>query len=239
MYEPENTYDLISKAQRGDKAAKEQLIVENTGLVNMAARKFISAGIEFEDLMQIGFIGLIKAVDRFDQSFGVMFSTYAVPMIIGEIRRFLRDEGKVKISRQLKQNVKEMKDAEEQFLQLCGRSPRVSELAEMMEKSPEDVVKFMEARNVMSGIASIDDEGFLPGPGVFVSDDSEAKNAELIDLKDGIGSLGEQERKVIVLRYFNDMTQQQTGDMLGISQVQVSRIEKRVLSALRNNLMCK
>ena len=91
----------------------------------------------------------------------------------------------------------------------------------------------------MSGIASIDDEGFLPGPGVFVSDDSEAKNAELIDLKDGIGSLGEQERKVIVLRYFNDMTQQQTGDMLGISQVQVSRIEKRVLSALRNNLMCK
>ena len=239
MYETENTYDLISKAQRGDKAAKEQLIVENTGLVNMAARKFISAGIEFEDLMQIGFIGLIKAVDRFDQSFGVMFSTYAVPMIIGEIRRFLRDEGKVKISRQLKQNVKEMKDAEEQFLQLCGRSPRVSELAEMMEKSSEDVVKFMEARNVMSSIASIDDEGFLPGPGVFVSDDSEAKNAELIDLKDGIGSLGEQERKVIVLRYFNDMTQQQTGDMLGISQVQVSRIEKRVLSALRNNLMCK
>ena len=231
-----DTYSLIAAAQDGDLQAREQLVVENTGLVNMAARKFMSSGLEFEDLMQIGFIGLIKAIDRFDQSFGVMFSTYAVPMIVGEIRRFLRDEGKIKISRQLKQDVKVLKEKEEEFLHRCGRSPRLSELAEMMERSAEEVVQIMEAKNIMTGIASIDDENFIPAPGTFVSDESEAKNAELIDLKDSIGSLGEKERQVIVFRYFEDMTQQQTGERLGISQVQVSRIEKKVLAALRSRI---
>jgi len=229
-------YELIAAAQKGDRQAKEQLVMENTGLVNMAARKFSGSGLEFEDLMQIGFIGLIKAIDRFDESFGVMFSTYAVPMIVGEIRRFLRDEGKVKISRQLKQDVKILKEKEEEFIHLNDRSPRVSELAEMMGRSVEETVQIIEAKNVMSGIASIDDENFVPAQDTLISDESEAKNAELIDLKDGIGSLGEQERQVIVFRYFEDMTQQQTGDRLGISQVQVSRIEKKVLAALRNRM---
>ncbi len=231
-----NEISLIKAAQQGDEKAREKLVVDNTGLVNMAARKFVSSGTEFEDLMQIGFIGLVKAVDRFDESFGVMFSTYAVPMIIGEIRRFLRDEGKVKISRQLKQDVRNMKALEDKFLQEKGRSPHISEIAELMGCTVEDVVQLIDARNVMSGISSIDDDNFVEGAMALPSMESEERKVELIDLKDGIGSLGEQERKVIVFRYFKDMTQQQTGDLLGISQVQVSRIEKKVLAALRSKL---
>lgn len=236
MIDKADTYQLIESAQKGDEAAREQLVVENTGLVNMAAKKFISSGHEFEDLMQLGYIGLIKAIDRFNPEYGVMFSTYAVPMIIGEIRRFLRDDGKVKVSRQVKQNVKLMKQFEENFIQENGRSPRVSELAALMECSCEEIAELVDAKSILGGLASIDDEKFSAGGMNIASDENETKKAEIIDLKNMIGDLKDRERRVIVLRYFEDMTQQQTGELLGISQVQVSRIEKRVLDNMRKSL---
>jgi RNA polymerase sporulation-specific sigma factor len=232
----DETYRLIQEAKNGSEEAKERLIIENTGLVNMAARKFLSSGNEFEDLMQLGYIGLIKAIERFDPSYGVMFSTYAVPMIIGEIRRFLRDDGRLKMSRQLKQEVKLMKKAEEDFLQKNGRSPRLSELADMMKCSVEKIAELTDAKNIMSGIASMDDENFTAACAEPAADESENRHVEIIDIRDMIGSLDTKERSVIIMRYFKDMTQQQTGAALGISQVQVSRIEKRVLSEMRDRL---
>lgn len=232
----DETYRLINEAKNGSSEAKEQLIIENTGLVSMAARRFVSHENELDDLMQLGYIGLIKAIDRFDPSFGVMFSTYAVPMIIGEIRRFLRDDGRVKISRQLKQNIKQMKKAEEEFQHIHGRSPRLSELADIMNCSREEITEMLDAKNVLAGIASIDDENFTASGMEPASCDSEGRHVELMDIRDMITSLDEKERSVMVMRYFQDMTQQQTGERLGISQVQVSRIEKRVLGMMREKL---
>ena len=156
----EETYRLIDEAKNGNTAAKERLIEENTGLVSMAARRFAASGQDMEDMMQLGYIGLIKAIDRFDASYGVMFSTYAVPMIAGEIRRFLRDDGRIKISRQLKQDVKLLKRVEEEFLQKHGRSPRMSELAAAMGRSADDISEMLEARTAITATASMDDEAF-------------------------------------------------------------------------------
>ena len=236
----EETYRLIDEAKKGSEAAKERLVIENTGLVNMAVRRFASSGCEPEDMMQLGYIGLIKAIERFDKSFGVMFSTYAVPMIAGEIRRFLRDDGKIKVSRQLKQDVKRLKRAEEEFMQKRGRSPRISELAEEMGRSPEEISEILEARTAVTAAASIDDEAFAasgaPEPASDAAEDDEERRAELMDMRDMLMALNEKERGVIIMRYFRDMTQQQTGDRLGISQVQVSRIEKRALKLMRGRM---
>ncbi len=236
----EETYRLIDEAKNGNKAAKERLVIENAGLVSMAARRFASSGYELEDMMQLGYIGLIKAIDRFDRSFGVMFSTYAVPMIAGEIRRFLRDDGRIKISRQLKQDVKLLKRAEEEFMQKYGRSPRISELAEAMGRAPEDVSQMLEARTAITATASMDDEAFAasgtPEPASEDDADDETRRVEIMDMRDMLMSLKDKERSVIIMRYFRDMTQQQTGDSLGISQVQVSRIEKRALKIMRERM---
>lgn len=236
----EETYRLINEAKNGSEAAKERLVLENTGLVSMAARRFAASGCEIEDMMQLGYIGLIKAIERFDQSFGVMFSTYAVPMIAGEIRRFLRDDGKIKVSRQLKQDVKQLKRAEEEFMQEHGRSPRISELAEAMDRSPEEITQMLEARTAVTATASMDD-GSLAASGIAepasdAAEDDEERRAELMDMRDILMKLNEKERSVIIMRYFRDMTQQQTGDRLGISQVQVSRLEKRALKLMRGRM---
>ncbi|MDD2215636.1 MAG: SigB/SigF/SigG family RNA polymerase sigma factor [Eubacteriales bacterium] len=232
----EDTYDLIRQAQSGDESSREQLVNQNTGLVKNIALKFVSGDHELEDLLQIGFIGLLKAVDRFDVSYNVMFSTYAVPMILGEIKRYLRDDGRVKVGRQIKQDVRNMKRAHEAFCHTHGRSPKISELAEQMELDVEDVLSLMEASDAMSNPESLDD----PERQETAADDRfrevEEQQVILIHLKGVIRSLSERERQIIVLRYFKDMTQQQIADRLGISQVQVSRIEKRVLANLRQEL---
>ena len=227
----EETYRLIDEAKNGNTAAKERLIEENTGLVSMAARRFAASGQDMDDMMQLGYIGLIKAIDRFDASYGVMFSTYAVPMIAGEIRRFLRDDGRIKISRQLKQDVKLLKRIEEEFLQKHGRSPRMS---------ADDISEMLEARTAITATASMDDEAFaasgLQEPASDDEADDETRRVEIMDMRDMLMRLGEKERSVIIMRYFRDMTQQQTGDRLGISQVQVSRIEKRALKTMRERM---
>lgn len=232
----EYTYNLIELSKNGDEIAKEELIRQNTGLVKSLALKFIGAGYELDDLLQIGFIGLIKAVDRFDSSFGVMFSTYAVPMILGEIRRYLRDDGRIKVGRQVKQDIKNMKHFQESFYNEKGRYPKISELAELMEVEAEQVVNLIETSDAMTNLESLDDPERREKGGREPYTDTEQKNINMIHLKSVIGKLPQKERQIVVLRYFKDMTQQKVAGLMGISQVQVSRIEKKILIALREQM---
>ena len=228
----EDIYALIEEAQKGNEQAKEQIILDNTGLVRKAAFKFAAMGYEADDLVQIGFIGLIKAVERFNTEFDVMFSTYAVPMIMGEIRKYIRDDGRIKVSRQIKQDIRRMKLEEEEFYRSEGRSPKITELAERMGTSCEYVLQMQEAEDALVNIESLDNEN-RPEDICESYAHEEEKNIDIIQLKGIIGSLPLRERQVIVLRYFRDMTQDQTAKVIGVSQVQVSRIEKRVLARMR------
>lgn len=235
----EDTYELIIKAKDGDEDAKETIVKQNVGLVKNIALKFVNRGYELDDLMQIGFIGLIKAVNRFDTGFDVMFSTYAVPMIMGEIKRYIRDDGKIKVSRQLKSDIKNMMLLQEEFYNKHGDYPKISELADMMKIDKEELLEIMSAKDALSGMDSLDNPespALFSEKSIFKSEESEEKRINMIFLKGAIGELKERERQVIVLRYFNDMTQSQIAEKLGISQVQVSRIEKRVLLELRGKI---
>lgn len=232
----EDTYKLIEAAQKGDAEARELIVSQNIGLVKNLAMKYASNYYEPEDLMQVGFVGLVKAIDRFDCKFDVMFSTYAVPMILGEIKRFLRDDGKIKISRQLKTEMKNLRNIQQEYYNKYGKSPKISDLAKALEVSSEHVVEILEAIDSLSNVESLDNtlipEGMHGGQYV----DEEAQNVNMIDLKAAIKELEERERQIIVLRYFKDMTQQQIAKVLGISQVQVSRIEKKVLLRMREKI---
>jgi len=233
----EDTYDLIARARAGEEDAKELLVSQNTGLVKSIALKFTSAGYELDDLMQIGFIGLLKAVERFDTGYNVMFSTYAVPMILGEIKRYLRDDGRIKVGRQVKQDIRLMKRTQEEFCQREGRHPKVSELAALMKTDVEHVVSLMEAADALGNPESLDDPERTAQHSSGNYKEEEDRQVDMIHLKAVIGRLGERERQIIVLRYFQDMTQQQIADRLGISQVQVSRLEKKVPSSLREEMI--
>lgn len=238
-YQPvakEDTYQLIEAAQKGDREARELIVSQNIGLVKNLAMKYTSPYYEPEDLMQVGFVGLVKAIDRFDTGFDVMFSTYAVPMILGEIKRFLRDDGKIKISRQLKTEMKNLKAIQQGYYNKYGKSPKVSYLAGEMGVSRERIVEILEAIDSLANVESLDNESIPEGMhgGQYV--DEEAQNVDLIDLKIAIKDLADRERQIIVLRYFKDMTQQQIAKLLGISQVQVSRIEKKVLKRMREKM---
>ena len=232
----EDTYKLIEAAQQGDAQARELIVSQNIGLVKNLAMKYASNYYEPEDLIQVGFVGLVKAIDRFDSSFDVMFSTYAVPMILGEIKRFIRDDGKIKISRQLKTEMKELKNIQQEYYNRYGKSPKVSYLAERMEVSKEHVMEVLEAIDSLSNVESLDNtlipEGMHGGDYV----DEEEQKVDLIDLREAIRELEDRERQIIMLRYFKDMTQQQIAKVMGISQVQVSRIEKKVLMRMREKM---
>lgn len=232
----EDTYRLIEAAQKGDRQAKELVVDQNIGLVKNLAMKYASNYYEPEDLMQVGFIGLVKAIDRFDTGFDVMFSTYAVPMILGEIKRFLRDDGKIKISRQLKTEMKNLKNLQQEYYNKYGVSPKISWLAEQMDVSRERIMEILEAIDSLANVESLDNtlipEGMHGGHYV----DEEQQNVDMLDLKAAIRELDSRERQIIVLRYFRDMTQQQIAESLGISQVQVSRIEKKVLKRMRESM---
>ncbi len=232
----EETYGLIRRAQSGDESAREQLIGENTGLVKKLALKFLVTGQKLEDLLQIGFMGLLKAVDRFDPSYDVMFSTYAVPMIVGEIKRFLRDDGRVKMSRQVKDNLRTLRRLREELTQKEGKSPHISQLAVGLNLSREKVLELLEAEEALWGQESLDDPERVETPQGEDFREKEERQVDLIHLKGALGRLEDRERQVIVLRYFRDLTQQKIADLLGLSQVQVSRIEKKVLNRLRTEM---
>ena len=235
----EETLELLEKAQHGDEEAKEVLISNNLGLVRSVVSKFANIGYERDDLFQLGSIGLIKAIYKFDPSYNVKFSTYAVPMILGEIKRYLRDDGMVKVSRSLKQLAIKVKMQGEMLSKKLGRDPTIEELAEAIGVEKEDVVMAIESNFSVEYLQGVihEEEGSPICLIDKISQKGEAEEDKVVDnilLKEVLGKLDKRERQIIMLRYFEDKTQSEIGELLNISQVQVSRIEKKVLHKLKS-----
>ncbi len=233
----EEIIKLIKKSQQGDKNAQDILVRNNIGLVSTIVKKFLNRGYEYEDLFQIGCIGLIKAIKNFNTNFNVRFSTYAVPMIMGEIKRFIRDDGLIKVSRNLKETAKKVNQVKEKLTKEFGRDVTISEIAQEMCITSEDVLMSLESMHTPEYLYEVihQDDG---SPVLLIDKIGEDKDYgnDVIDkvaLKDLVNSLEPKARQVIILRYFKDLTQSQISEILGISQVQVSRIEKKVLEYLR------
>lgn len=227
------TEDLIAKCQAGDSEAKETLIVENSGLIWSVARRFLGRGTEADDVYQLACLGFLKAVEGFDLAYGTQFSTYAVPKISGEIRRFLRDDGAVKVSRSIKEQAASIKIARNRLTVSLGREPTVSEISEQTGFTPEEIAMAESATASVESIHQVTgDEGFTL-ESVLTDTQSEEALLEQLALHQAIEKLPEREAMVIKLRYFHGLTQQRVSKVLGVSQVQVSRIEKRVLEKLR------
>lgn len=230
---------LIDLSKKGNKEAMNKLIEVNTPLVSSICKRFMNRGYEYEDIFQIGSMGLVKAINNFDSSFNVKFSTYAVPMIIGEIKRFLRDDGIIKISRSTKTLAKKLHYNKEELIKTLNREPTIEELAEYSEVNKEDVIIALESANSMQYL--YDTIHHDEGTPVLLIDKLSQKGHDddmlnKIALKEAIGSLDQKGRQIIMLRYFRDKTQIQVAKMLGISQVQVSRIEKKVLKLMKEKL---
>ena len=236
----EETINLIAKSQDGDRDAKEKLVEHNIGLVHSVLKGFFNRGYEVDDLFQIGSIGLLKAIDKFDNSFNVRFSTYAVPMIIGEIKRFLRDDGLIKVSRSLKQIAGQAKIAEEKLYKDLGREPTIVEISEEIGIDREEVVMALESSyhpNYLHDVVHQNDGSplyLIDKISMDVEEDKEV--VDNIILKDLLNELKPRDRQVIIFRYFKDKTQTEVAKILGISQVQVSRIEKRIIEEMRDKL---
>ena len=236
----DHTKELIESAHKGDKQARDILITENMGLIWSIVRRFSGRGYEIEDLFQIGSIGLIKAVDKFDTSFDVRFSTYAVPMITGEIKRFLRDDGMIKVSRTLKETVVKVQRAKEQITKMDGHEPTIEEISKEIGVISEEIVMALEAGSEIESLYKTIYQG--DGNSILLIDKiEEDKNAHeiLINkmvLSDLIKSLTPKEQKIIEMRYFDEKTQTDIAKELGISQVQVSRLEKKILARMREPL---
>ena len=236
----DHTIALIRKSHDGDEAARTQLVEENVGLIWCVVRRFLGRGVESEDLFQIGSIGLLKAIDKFDFSYDVKFSTYAVPMISGEIQRFLRDDGIIKVSRSLKELAYKAFLAREKLQDSLNRDPTLEELAEHMQVEKEELVMAMEASGEVES---------LQRP-VYQKDGNEVPLLEKLEEKEQqedkvlnrmllsqlLEELGKEERQLIYLRYFANKTQVEIGKELGISQVQVSRMEKKILTRMRERV---
>jgi len=227
--------ELIRLAQAGDMEARKQMIEGNTRLVWSIVQRFASRGVELEDLFQIGCIGLMKSVDKFDLSYDVKFSTYAVPMIIGEIQRFLRDDGMVKVSRSIRELNFKIRQVTDEYLKTNEKPPSVSELAEMLGVSQDEILM---ATDAMRDPASLHEQLFeSEGDSITLMDQMKDEKSELpfqyISLKEVLKKLDKREQAIIYLRYYHDLTQTDIAERLGISQVQVSRLEKKILAQLK------
>ncbi len=233
----ERTLALIGKAHKGDKEARAQLAEENMGLVYTVVRRFAGRGCDYEDLVQIGSIGLLKAIDNFNDSFDVRFSTYAVPMIAGEIRRFLRDDGLIRVSRLLKETAARAMHAREELEQSGVAEPTMEKLALATGVSPEELVMALDAAADVESLNQTIYQG--DGTPVLLEDrlpDGQDRHEDLLNhmlLNQLLGSLAPDERRLIRMRYFEEMTQVQVAARLGMTQVQVSRAEKRILRRMR------
>ena len=230
----------IYRAQNGDSEAENFLVENNIGLVRSVVRRFLNRGCEYDDLIQIGSIGLLKAIKKFDAGYNVKFSTYAIPMIIGEIKRFLRDDGIIKVSRNLKEIANKAHIAKEALEKDYGREPTISEIATVLEISKEDLAVALESvQGTESLYETIHQDDGSP---ILLIDRISCKEGEDIDvidrlaLKEVLSALEPKERQIIMLRYFKDLTQCQVANMLGMSQVQVSRVEKKIIGKLRQNI---
>lgn len=238
----DHTIALIQKSHNGDEKARAQLVEENVGLIWCVVRRYLGRGVESEDLFQIGSIGLLKAIDKFDFSYDVRFSTYAVPMIAGEIQRFLRDDGIIKVSRSLKELAYKAFLAREKMQEKLQREPTIEELATYMQVEQEELVMALEAGGEVESL-------YKP---VYQKDGNEIPLLEKLEEKECqeekvlnklllaqlLNELGKEERQIIYLRYFSNKTQSEIGKELGISQVQVSRMEKKILKQMRDKANC-
>ena len=225
--------EQLRLARAGDRAAAERLVEDNTGLIWSVARRFFGRGVDAEDLYQLGCVGFLKAIEGFDESYGTCFSTYAVPKISGEIRRFLRDDGAVKVSRTVKEQAARIRQARIRLEQREGREPRLSELAEETGLSPEEIAY---AETATGPADSIQRESGTDGftlEHILGDYTAEEKMVEQVALRAAVEALPEKERKVIALRYYHGMTQQSCARVLAVSQVQISRLERRAVEHLR------
>ena len=227
---------LIRLAQSGDDTAREALVQENAGLIWAVARRFQGRGTELEDLYQLGCLGFLKAVEGFDAAFGTRFSTYAVPKIAGEIRRFLRDDGAVKVSRGLKEQSAAIKSARNRLTHTLGREPGLLEISQETGLSPEDIALAETATAATESIYRETGEDGFCLESVLTDTESEERMVEKIALRQVVKALPDREQQVVGLRYFHGLTQQKVASILHISQVQVSRIERKALTLLRERL---
>ncbi|RCX23197.1 RNA polymerase sporulation sigma factor SigF [Fontibacillus phaseoli] len=229
---------LIALSQSGDSAARDRLVNCNIRLVWSVVQRFMNRGYEPEDLFQIGCIGLLKSVDKFDLSYDVKFSTYAVPMIIGEIQRFLRDDGTLKVSRSLKEMANKVRKKKDELSKLLNRLPTVKEVAEELGVTPEDVVFAQEANKPPASIHEtvFENDGDPITLMDQIADESQERWFDKLALHEAIDGLSERERLIVYLRYYRDQTQSEVANRLGISQVQVSRLEKKILQNIRDQI---
>ena len=229
-----NTLELLRAAQEGDRDACEQAVLENNGLIWSIVRRYYGRGVEPDDLYQLGCLGFLKAVQGFDFSYGTCFSTYAVPKIAGEIRRFLRDDGSVKVGRAIREQAQTLYSKREQLRHDLGREPALSELAEATGLSVEEIAQVELATDSPESLQRETADG-LTLEGMLGTDAPEEGLVERIALREAIDQLPEKERMAILLRYFKGLTQEQTARVLGVSQVQISRLERRGLARLRES----
>jgi len=237
MLTNEQVKEYILKSQQGDKKARDILVERNIRLVWSVVQRFMNRGYEQEDLFQIGSIGLIKSIDKFDLSYDVRFSTYAVPMIIGEIQRFIRDDGSIKVSRSLKETANKIRRKRDELTKKLGRSATIIEIANALEVSPEEAVHALEASKAPHSIHETVFES--DGDSITLLDqiaDEDTNWFDKITLEEAIRDLSERERLIVYLRYYKDQTQSKVAERLGISQVQVSRLEKKILEEMKINL---
>lgn len=237
MLTNEQVKDYIFKSQQGDKQARDILVERNVRLVWSVVQRFLNRGYDQEDLFQIGSIGLIKSIDKFDLSYDVRFSTYAVPMIIGEIQRFIRDDGSIKVSRSLKETANKIRRKRDELTKELGRSATITEIANALEVSPEEAVYALEASRSPHSIHETVFEN--DGDAITLLDqiaDEDTNWFDKMTLEDAIRDLSERERLIVYLRYYKDQTQSKVAERLGISQVQVSRLEKKILEEMKVTL---
>ena len=232
----EQLYSLLRLAQEGDREAAGQLVEENSGLIWSIARRFFGRGVDPDDLYQLGCVGFLKAIEGFDEGYGTRFSTYAVPKISGEIRRFLRDDGMLKVSRSIKEQAQQIRSARTELEQRIGREPTISELARETGMSAEDIAFAETATGPAESLQRETGEDGFTLELVLGDYGAEEKLVEHVALRAAIEKLPERERQVVALRYYHGMTQQNCAKVLHVSQVQISRLERRAVEELRKML---
>lgn len=238
LEKPENNnLTLIREVKNGNARALDELVGANMGLVKNIARRFIGRGTDYEDIVQIGSIGMIKAAKSFDEGYGTAFSTYAVPLIIGEIRRFLRDDGMIKVSRDIKRRAISVLRAKEEFVKSNSREPRMSELCDICGLGADEIVECLDATSPVCSLQDqIGDDG-MTVEAVTPSPENEIeRSTDIIALGEAVCRLDELSRKIIALRFYRELSQQQTARILGITQVKVSREEKKIFEKLKKHL---
>lgn len=239
MLDYEETLLLLKKAKNGDERAKESLIQNNSPLVKSIVRRYKNKGVEYDDLYQLGCVGFVKAINNFDMSFNVKFSTYAVPMIAGEIKRFLRDDGSVKVSRSIKGQYYNMQKYIEEYRSKTGSSPTIKEISDKFNIEEPEVMFVLESSKMPVSIYENLDKESNSGQTILdklVNFDEMSTLVDRMVLKDALIDLEDKDRKLIMLRYFRDKTQSEVAQILNVSQVQVSRLENKILAKMRNKL---